>query len=121
MLLSFEIISFIAAVHSMKSGSLTAGLLASSVAAFPHLFDKLGASHPVELRQINPSSPQGTGALPLVPPPFDAAAQRVSVSGANRVCAISRGSRQDADKVQSSFLPDLAMHEDLALGSMLVG
>lgn len=88
----------------------TTALLASSVAAFPYNMDQLVApladnarfqkykrdqiaereAHgtvegmPVDARAVV-ASPQGAGALPLVPPPFDAAKQYVSNKGQYKV------------------------------------
>lgn len=70
----------------MKSHAFTVGLLASTAAAFSHLISKLGAPQPIAARQINLAAPQGEGALPSVPPPFDAALQRISDSGEHKIC-----------------------------------
>ena len=74
----------------MKTTFYTAAVVAaltSNVAAFPHMMDKL--TGPLTARTLEAighlekriANPQGTGALPLVPPPFDANLQRVSTSG----------------------------------------
>ena len=68
---------------SFKACSAIA-LLASTVASFPHM--KVDYSpfeaNPHDKRQLlGIGSPQGTGALPLVPPPFDAKSQRVETTG----------------------------------------
>ena len=72
----------------MKGFISTALLGASSVAAFPSLKleNNAAAQHEVNIgkRQVL-SGPQGAGALPLVPPPFDAKSQYVSNQGAHAV------------------------------------
>ncbi|KJX94397.1 oxidase like protein [Zymoseptoria brevis] len=71
----------------MKFTILNTALLASSVAAFPAM-DATAAPFLekalLEARQ-NRVAPQGVGALPLAPPPFIAALQRVSTSGKYKV------------------------------------
>jgi len=71
----------------MKVTALNVGLLASGAAAFPAMMDALTAPLTAEganlRRAINPAAPQGVGALPLAPPPFDAKAQYVSNQGAH--------------------------------------
>lgn len=71
----------------MKSFSPVAACLIGCAAAFPHI-DRLTASfaagdlESASLRaRAIASPPQGAGALPLVPPPFDAASQYVSTTG----------------------------------------
>ena len=68
--------------------TLTTFLSASSVAAFPSLVleNNRHTQNLVNLgkRQLL-ASPQGIGALPLVPPPFDAQAQYVSTTGEHAV------------------------------------
>lgn len=66
----------------MKFNALNVAMLASSAMAFPTL-DALDTLMKINGRQI--SSPQGKGALPSTPPPFDAAAQLVDVSGNHSV------------------------------------
>ncbi|KAK5722834.1 hypothetical protein LTR17_014220 [Elasticomyces elasticus] len=69
-----------------SSSSLAVAILASNVAAFPHLaMDRMteGLSADVAYKQLlerQTLGPQG-GAGPLTPPPFDAKAQLVDVSG----------------------------------------
>ncbi|KAK4498174.1 hypothetical protein PRZ48_010831 [Zasmidium cellare] len=58
-------------------------LLSTCATAYPFALDA-----DIEARQATP--PQGAGALPLTPPPFDADLQRVSNSGANRFIAPGR-------------------------------
>ena len=71
----------------------TAVLCIVNVAAYPGKMDKLmgpiyaeNFKHK-EKRQIDASAPQGAGALPITPPPFDAAAQYVSNQGAHTFVA----------------------------------
>lgn len=66
--------------------SVATAILASSASAFPAMlanneqWSPWTAPSPHEKRQLlNP--PQGAGALPLTPPPFDAASQHVSNTG----------------------------------------
>lgn len=59
------------------SGALA--LLTTNVAAFPTLSD--------EVLKRAAAPPQGAGAGPLLPPPFDAKAQRVSTSGSHKFVA----------------------------------
>lgn len=71
------------------------GLLATTVAAFPasldKLLDKAGAEAFQKYKRDNgilderAGPPQGFGALPLLPPPFDPALQLVNNKGANAV------------------------------------
>ncbi|WPH01539.1 Hypothetical protein R9X50_00438500 [Acrodontium crateriforme] len=74
----------------MKTFALSAALLASQVAAFPKMdmraMEALMTPETMKLaREIHQrrdvAPPQGAGAMPLVPPPFDAASQYVSTSG----------------------------------------
>lgn len=72
----------------MKITAALSGLgLAAQVAAFPHLaMDSMTEplrEAALSRRQIE--SPQGAGALPLVPPPFDAESQQIDVSGTHAV------------------------------------
>lgn len=67
----------------MKS-SLSFTMLASTAMAFPTM-EALASLAELNVRSIDPSAPQGQGAFPLVPPPFDAAAQLVDVSGTHSV------------------------------------
>lgn len=71
----------------MKTTYATSLLLAaaSNVVAFPHMMDKLldPLARDALVKRI--ASPQGAGALPLVPPPFDAKAQYVSNQGDHKV------------------------------------
>ena len=77
----------------MKGFVGTALLGASGVAAFPSLMleNNRHTQHEVNLgkRQVL-AGPQGAGALPLVPPPFDAKSQYVSNQGANAVSCLSQ-------------------------------
>ncbi|CAK4007144.1 aromatic peroxygenase-like [Lecanosticta acicola] len=68
----------------------TTALLASNVAAFPYMIDKLVApladnarfqKYKREQAEERAVHGTGVGALPLVPPPFDAATQYVSNQG----------------------------------------
>lgn len=103
----------------------TAGLLATNVAAFPHMMDKLVApladdavfqklkgrhtgSSSLDARQA--ASDQGAGALPLTPPPFDAELQYVSNQGAHAVCLQTSCGVQQSLSSNSSCLPVLVMH-----------
>lgn len=68
----------------MKNFFYTAATLAataSNVVAFPHMMDKLTGISMKDALAKRATAPQGTGALPLVPPPFDAKAQYVSNQG----------------------------------------
>ena len=70
--------------------SLTCLALAHTISAFPALM--LDADSPLLKRQ-NAAAPQGdgVGALPLTPPPFDAASQYVSTTGAYKFVAPGKG------------------------------
>ncbi|KAK5112890.1 hypothetical protein LTR85_011117 [Meristemomyces frigidus] len=73
-------------MKTFTTSALGVVLLASNVAAFPAAaLDALSASFAKEgantKRATSVVAPQGTGYLPLVPPPFDAAAQYVSNKG----------------------------------------
>lgn len=62
------------------------GLLVSEISAFPHLMTDPNSPLFVAAKEKRLSvAPQGVGALPLLPPPFDAAAQYVSNKGAHKV------------------------------------
>lgn len=75
----------------MKSFAVLASLLAGA-SAFPQMMDALTA--PLAARALDDSAsldkraapPQGAGAMPLVPPPFDAKSQYVSNKGTHKVC-----------------------------------
>lgn len=76
----------------MKLFALTMAVLATNVAAFARMDALTGplAAHAHAhaqwgKRQINAAAPQGAGALPLVPPLFDAKTQYVSNKGAHAV------------------------------------
>ncbi|KAI9658792.1 MAG: hypothetical protein M1821_002352 [Bathelium mastoideum] len=80
----------------MKSTILlttTVTLFAANAGAFPGKMDQLMGPVYAEAykqkfkRQIDATAPQGTGALPLTPPPFDAAAQYISNQGAHAFVA----------------------------------
>ena len=77
----------------MKFSTAVAAFMASNAAAFPHYMDALtapisaNAHAKLPRRAIDPSAPQGAGALPLTPPPFDADAQYVSNKGKHRFIA----------------------------------
>ncbi|KAK5714312.1 hypothetical protein LTR17_017243 [Elasticomyces elasticus] len=79
-----------------SSSSLVVAILASNVAAFPHLaMDRMteGLSADVAYKQLlerQTLGPQG-GAGPLTPPPFDAKAQLVDVSGTHAFTPPSSG------------------------------
>lgn len=68
----------------MKINALNAVMLAGSAVAFPTM-QALEALAKLNARQIDPAAPQGAGALPSTPPPFDAAAQHVDISGVHQV------------------------------------
>lgn len=68
----------------MKFNALNVAMLASSAVAFPTM-DAMGALAKLNGRAIDPSAPQGKGALPSTPPAFDAVAQRVSNTGDHAV------------------------------------
>lgn len=73
----------------MKGYTLLAAALAGNAVAFPHMDFLTGPiaahahTHAKAKRQIDASAPQGAGALPLTPPPFDAQSQYVSNKGAH--------------------------------------
>lgn len=71
----------------MKVTTLNVALLASGAAAFPAMMDALTAPLAAEAanlrRAIDLAAPQGAGALPASPPPFDAKAQYISNQGAH--------------------------------------
>lgn len=69
----------------MKFTALNVAMLASYAVALPTM-DALEALAKLNAREIDPSAPQGRGAAPATPPPFDAAAQRIDVSGEHSVC-----------------------------------
>lgn len=81
----------------MKSLAIAAAVLAfstSPVAAFPHLmtspdspFVKAALEKGLLAKRQGVAAPQGAGALPLVPPPFNATAQYVSNKGVYAVCS----------------------------------
>ena len=67
---------------------INVALLASNVEAFPHFaMDHLTVPLDVESKRLlerqSTTAPQGVGALPLTPPPFNAAAQLIDVTGAH--------------------------------------
>lgn len=76
----------------MKSFAVLSSVLAGA-SAFPQMMDALTA--PLAARALGDaatlerraSPPQGAGALPLVPPPFDAKSQYVSNQGTHKVCS----------------------------------
>ncbi|USW58157.1 Putative chloroperoxidase [Septoria linicola] len=76
----------------MKSFAVT-GLMASSVMAFPAMMDVLTAPliENAHTKRAAIASPQGAGALPLAPPPFDAKAQYVSNQGDHKFVAPGPG------------------------------
>lgn len=53
-------------------------LAATPISAFPHL---MSGAFQEELAKRQIAAPQGVGALPLTPPPFNATAQYVSTKG----------------------------------------
>jgi len=74
----------------------SAAIFAGHVAAFPHLaMDHLSAPIAADvaykqlLERQSATPPQGAGALPLVPPPFDAKSQLIDVSGAHAVRSLN--------------------------------
>lgn len=74
----------------MKSSQIFAATLAAfgaPVAAFPHLLQEALERELLVKRQT--VAPQGAGALPLVPPPFNATAQYVSNTGSHAFVAPS--------------------------------
>lgn len=75
----------------MKSFALT-GLLASTAAAFPAMMDQLtGPLVENALTKRQGAPPQGAGALPAAPPPFDAKLQLVNNQGEHRFIAPGPG------------------------------
>ena len=75
-------------MKSYTSIAVNAALLASHVSAFPHFaMDSLTAPLAADvaykqlLERQSTTAPQGAGALPATPPPFDAASQYISTSG----------------------------------------
>ena len=68
----------------MKTFGFVAAFVAGSVSAFPHM-DLLTGPLAANALQKRATAPQGAGALPLVPPPFNAKAQYVSTTGVNKV------------------------------------
>lgn len=69
----------------MKFTALNVAMLAGCAVAFPTM-NNLEALAQLNAREIDPAAPQGKGAAPATPPPFDAAAQRIDVSGEHSVC-----------------------------------
>ena len=75
----------------MRSFTLSVGAFAlaiSYVAAFPRVMldaDSSLVQDAVEAGKRQAAPPQGAGALPLTPPPFDAKAQLVSTTGKYQV------------------------------------
>jgi len=57
------------------------------VAAFPKVMYEIAA------KRAAAAAPQGAGALPLAPPPFDAALQHIATDGAHKVCVIMPSGR----------------------------
>lgn len=94
-------LSKVLAVSSFNMKLLATGLLAGTVAAFPFRMDELVAPlktneafqefkrAKLEGRAATP--PQGAGALPATPPPFDAATQYVSNQGTHKFVAPGAG------------------------------
>lgn len=86
--------------------AILSGLLAGTAmsAAVPNMDDLLGSlsadalkdihTRGIESRQINAAAPQGVGALPLVPPPFNAAQQLVKNTGTYKFVAPGRGDQR---------------------------
>lgn len=80
-------------MKTIAVSAVVAALLASNVAAYPGMMgmDRLTAPLAEQAyknrnkRQVDAAAPQGVGALPLTPPPFDAASQYVSNTGAYAV------------------------------------
>ena len=92
--------SFLTLSYTMKSFIATATLVAN-VAAFPHLASEKKAGSLGALLDRQVSQPQGGAAgvpLPAVPPPFDAATQRINVNG---TYAVSPATCRDNSKVKS--------------------
>ena len=78
----------------MKSFVTLPGLaLVAQVSCFPHLaMDSMtDALRDEALAKRQASPPQGAGALPLLPPPFDAKAQKIDVSGSHKFVAPGPG------------------------------
>ena len=77
----------------MKS-FITAATLVAHVAAFPHLAAQKRDTNALDaLLSRAATQPQGGAAgvpLPAVPPPFDAASQRINVNGTYAVSLLSR-------------------------------
>lgn len=84
-------------MKTFTTAALSVALLATNVSAFPAMaMDALteplkARALEMKPRAINAASPQGAGALPLVPPPFDAKAQYVSNKGAHKFVAPGPG------------------------------
>lgn len=80
-------------MKSLSKQIITAATLAGHVAAFPHMAmrsegEVVAADVAYKrLLERQSSPPQGSGALPLTPPPFDAASQLVDVTGEHAVRA----------------------------------
>lgn len=81
-------------MKSFTFSAVNAALLAGNAFAFPHLaMDSLTAPIAADvaykklLERQSTTAPQGAGALPLTPPPFDAASQLISTSGSHAFVA----------------------------------
>ncbi|KAK3117722.1 hypothetical protein LTR53_000651 [Teratosphaeriaceae sp. CCFEE 6253] len=75
---------------SFTTAAINAAALVGLVGAFPHLaMDRLtepiaaDVAYKQLLERQSTTAPQGAGALPLVPPPFDAKSQLINVTGAH--------------------------------------
>ena len=93
-------------MKSFALSAINAALFASNVVAFPHMaMDSLTAPLAADvayrklLERQSGSPPQGLGALPLVPPPFNAASQRINTTGAHAVCS--------EDKILQNHMADI--------------
>lgn len=91
-------------------------LLSTYATAYPFAMD--GG---LQARQTGP--PQGAGALPAAPPPFDANLQRVSNSGANRFIAPGRNDARGPCPVSHAAVSSSVYERptDLELGSQCTG
>ncbi len=104
----------------MKTSTVIAAFLAGGVAAYPNM-DKMTAPlaakayEQARKRAIDPKAPQGAGALPLVPPPFDAKSQFVSTTGDHKVSKIFRYTRIQADSQRSGLLRGRVTSAECAL------
>lgn len=77
-------------MKSFVASVAVAALAVANVDAFPSLMTSGNSplvKNALANRQAAAAPPQGAGAMPNTPPPFDASAQRVSTTGANAFVA----------------------------------